>query len=319
MGQVRLEGEGRWLALPMVLFAWGLVWRDSPTLDVANGVGLLFAVGLAAISARAGQVRLAGVTQYAVGVAYIALFALGGLMPVLRWDVRPRSVLRGGWLGTSAAAGRGVLLALPPLFVFAALFRAADADFDRLLGGILAIDLGNMLTRISLIFLYAWLLRGVLRETLMAPLRPRNWLVRGAGRAGVVEVAVALALLDALFASFVIVQLPYLFGGLSQVQRISYSEYTRRGFFELVWVAGLTLPLLLFALWLVRGASRQGQNLVRALALLLVVLLYVVMASAVQRMRLYVADMGLTELRVQASVFMVWLALVLAWFAATVL
>jgi hypothetical protein len=58
---------------------------------------------------------------------------------------------------------------------------------------------------------------------------------------------------------------------------------------------------------------------VRLLALGLVGLLYVVMASAMQRMWLYVQSSGLTELRVQASAFMLWLAVVLAWFVATVL
>ena len=39
-----------------------------------------------------------------------------------------------------------------------------------------------------------------------------------------------------------------------QVVAMGYSEYARRGCFELVWVAGLTLPLLLWAHWLIREA-----------------------------------------------------------------
>jgi len=84
-------------------------------------------------------------------------------------------------------------------------------------------------------------------------------------------------------------------------------------------VAGLTLPLLLWAHWLVRGSGPAGQRAYRVLALGLVCLLFVVMASAVQRMQLYVESSGLTELRVQASVFMGWLAVVLGWFVLTVL
>jgi hypothetical protein len=116
-----------------------------------------------------------------------------------------------------------------------------------------------------------------------------------------------------------VVQLPYLFGGVVQVAQLGYSDYARRGFFELVWVAGLTLPVLLWAHWLVRGSGPTGQRLYRGLAFGLVCLLLVVMASAVQRMQLYVASLGITELRVQASVFMAWLAIVLGWFVVTVL
>ena len=318
-GGVQLEGEGRWLAVPMLFFAVGLAWRDSPTLDVANGLGLLVSACLAALCARAGQVRRAGVTQYALGVLYVVLFSVAGLLPVLRWDFRVRQVARGWWVPPAVAAGRGVLLALPPLLLFGNLFMAADAEFDRLVRDTFHLDLGDALVRVSLVTLYAWLIGGALREMLLAPTRERQWLSRVGARAGVIEVAVALVLLDALFASFVLVQLPYLFGGLSEVARIGYSEYARRGFFELVWVAGLTLPLLLLAHWLVRGASTSAQRLVSSLAVLLVGLLYLVMLSAVQRMALYVADNGLTELRVQASAFMAWLGVVLAWFVLTVL
>src|SRR5438067_13144123 len=42
-GRVALEGEGRWLAVPMVCFAAALAWRDSATLNVANALTLLMA------------------------------------------------------------------------------------------------------------------------------------------------------------------------------------------------------------------------------------------------------------------------------------
>ena len=321
IGGAELRGEGRWLAAPMAFFAFGLVWRDSPTLNAANWLGLVVATGLAAVSARAGQIRRAGVTQYVLGVAYTGLVALAGLYPLLRWDVRLRALGRGWWLGPSLATGRGVLLALPPLVIFGSLFMAADANFERLIQDTFgSFSLADGLLHIGLSVAYAWLVGGVVREMLLAPLRPRAWLSGPSRpRAGALEVGVMLTLLNLLFATFVVLQVPYLFGGLAQVARLGYSEYARRGFFELVWVAGLTLPLLLLALWLVRGATPRGQRVVRLLALGLVGLLYVVMASAMQRMWLYVESSGLTELRVQASALMLWLAVVLAWFVATVL
>src|SRR5260221_9063314 len=70
-GDVQLEGEGRWLVVPMLFCAGALAWRDSPTLNVANALALLAASTLAALTARAGQLRLAGLTQYGMGIAYI--------------------------------------------------------------------------------------------------------------------------------------------------------------------------------------------------------------------------------------------------------
>jgi hypothetical protein len=52
---------------------------------------------------------------------------------------------------------------------------------------------------------------------------------------------------------------------------------------------------------------------------MLVVLLFAIMASAVQRIRLYQETYGLTELRLHTTAFMGWLALVFLWFVATVL
>jgi hypothetical protein len=47
-------------------------------------------------------------------------------------------------------------------------------------------------------------------------------------------------------------------------------------------------------------------------------LLFVIMASAFQRMRLYQAEYGLTEQRLYATAFMGWLVVVFLWFAMTV-
>lgn len=111
-----------------------------------------------------------------------------------------------------------------------------------------------------------------------------------------------------------------LFGGAEHVQVIpdlSYAVYARRGFFELVWVAALVLPLLLGADWLLRRRARK--TAFRALAGALVAMLFVVMASALERMRIYQQEYGLTELRLYTTAFMAWLAVVFVWFAATVL
>ena len=55
------------------------------------------------------------------------------------------------------------------------------------------------------------------------------------------------------------------------------------------------------------------------LASLMLVLLNIMLASALWRMRLYTAEFGLTELRFYTTAFMGWLVLVFGWFAATVL
>ena len=68
-------------------------------------------------------------------------------------------------------------------------------------------------------------------------------MAKGGRRFGLTEVAVALGVLDLLFLTFVAVQFRHLFGDTD----LSHAEYAREGFFQLVAVASLSLPILLFA------------------------------------------------------------------------
>jgi hypothetical protein len=139
---------------------------------------------------------------------------------------------------------------------------------------------------------------------------------------GTIEGAVVLGALDLLFLAFVLVQVRYFFGGSSLVQAttgLTYAEYARRGFFELLAVAALVLPLLLLLHWLMAQRGPKSQGVFRVLAGAQILLLFVVMASALERLRLYQIEYGLTEERLYATAFMGWLAAVFLWFAMTVL
>jgi hypothetical protein len=100
---------------------------------------------------------------------------------------------------------------------------------------------------------------------------------------------------------------------------MTYAEYARRGFFELVTVASLVIPVLLLLDWLVDKASAAGVIIIRALSGVQIGLLFVIMLSAVQRMRLYQLEYGMTELRLYTTAFMAWLAVVCVIFLATVM
>ena len=129
-------------------------------------------------------------------------------------------------------------------------------------------------------------------------------------RLGSVEAATVLALVVALFAGFVVLQLAYLFGGRDTmtVAGLTYAEYARRGFFELVAVAVLA-GMLVVALDLVVAVRGRAQ-LVASLALL--GLTAVVLLSAFVRLRLYQEMYGWTELRFVVGVAIAWLAVALA-------
>jgi hypothetical protein len=136
---------------------------------------------------------------------------------------------------------------------------------------------------------------------------------------GFVEAAVVLNAVNLLFFLFVLIQLPYLFGGQLNIGAagFTYAEYARRGFGELAATSVLVLGLLLA---LNRAARREGLREARAFNLastILVALTCVLLASAFKRLLLYEIAYGFTEMRVYPHVFMVWLGLLLGWFVLT--
>jgi len=141
---------------------------------------------------------------------------------------------------------------------------------------------------------------------------------------GAIEMTIVLGLINLLFLSFVVVQIPYLFGGMNLVQNtpdFKLAEYARRGFGELVMVAALVLPILLLSHWLLRKDNPVNEKIYRILAGIQIILLFVIMISATQRLFLLTGNLGygLTTVRLYPMVFMIFLSLVFVWFSLTVL
>ncbi len=322
-GRVGTGGEGRWLVFAAVVFASGVVLRDSPVVVFLDVVAVMISFSLAVWRGRSGSLRRAGISDYAIGGALAGTFTAAGPVPVGVIDIDWQEALRGRWKGGALAVSRGVLLAAPLLVLFGALFVAADAVFERLVLEVFGFDLARVFSHLFLVCFFAWITAGLLWAGLVARL-PQN-LVLPRPRVislGILEIGVVLGLLDLLFLTFVVIQVRYLFGGAGHVATtagLTYAEYARHGFFELTAVTALALPLLLLAHWLFRPESRRHEVAFKALAALMVALLFAVVASALQRMYLYTSEFGLTELRLYTTVFMLWISVVLIWFVLTVL
>ena len=309
-------GQGRrWMIAPLVLFAGFFAWRDSPWLLGLDALAIAGAVAVGAL--RSPVVRLP-LAEYAAGLASAGLSALGGAFPLLVEDIRWREL--GGITRRAVAVARGLALAAPLLVLFGGLFVAADVVFQHLLRSVVPSPLAPF-RHAAFVVAWAWVSAGLLRD-LVAPRDASASTARARPRIGIVEVGTVLALLDLLFLAFVAVQFRYLFGGRALVEsrtHLTYAEYARHGFFELVAVAALVLPLLLLADWALRRERRRDHAVFAGLAATLVLLLLAVVASALERLWIYQQEYGLTELRVYATGLVLWLGVVLLWFCVTVL
>ncbi|MEU6988281.1 DUF4173 domain-containing protein [Streptomyces sp. NPDC046324] len=217
---------------------------------------------------------------------------------------------RGRWGPVVRTAGVAVAL----LIVFGALFAGADAAFADLLGALIP-DVSLEQAPLRILFFAVGLFGAIaVARTAAAPLGWDRMVIRPGKARARLEWALPLIVLNLLFAAFNAVQLAVLFGGYDKVlseTRLTYSEYARQGFWQLLMATLLTLVVIGLALrWAPRADSRD-RMLVRAVLGTLCLLTLVVVASALRRMDLYVDAYGLTRLRISVAAMEMWLGLVI--------
>ena len=126
---------------------------------------------------------------------------------------------------------------------------------------------------------------------------------------GVTERMIVLGSISALFACFLVLQLSYLFGNApaEQGSGVTFAEYARRGFFELVFVATACGAMIAF----VRGDQGKPGDLrvIRLLELTVIAQVVLMLVSAFRKMLLYEAAYGYTVSRIWVQGFMIVLAI----------
>ncbi|MFI6065777.1 DUF4153 domain-containing protein [Micromonospora sp. NPDC051227] len=290
-----------WAAATVALTAVGTV----------RAAGWLFVLCLLA-AAVTGTLAVTG-ARSPLGMLVAATLPPAATVRALPWaargirDTRPTgSGIGFGRILTSLAIS-AVLLAL-----FGVLFSSADAVFAELVAGLLPdISLPGVIGwTFRLLLIGGGLLGGaylVSRPPDLEGLRPAS--SRPAHR---LEWTLPLVLLDALFAVFVVVQLTVLFGGAGHVLRtagLTYAQYARGGFWQLLAVTALTLLVIAIAARRAPKATRADRLLVRVLLGTLAALSLVIVASALYRMQVYADAYGATRLRLVVATMELWLGL----------
>ncbi len=301
-----------------------LLWRDSEMLRLLNCAALLLCAALLPLAASRtdGSMvnRLALVDLVRAGIRFVARLC-AGLMPGLAQAARDRQERAGG--APVAALVRGAFFAVPLLGIFGVLLASADAEFEAFLTGLVRVDLTPLRHHVLLVGIFSWLAAAMIGGAIRWPrIRLVDDLALPEFHLGEVELAMALGGMNLLFTVFVVFQLPHFFGGDAEVARqtgLTYATYARGGFFQLVVVSLLVLPILLLAEAGSRAGTPRTVRCFRALAAIQILLVFVIMASAMHRMALYQRQFGLTEDRLYASALIAGLAVTFVWFAVTIL
>ncbi len=115
--------------------------------------------------------------------------------------------------------------------------------------------------------------------------------------------------LNLLYVLFIFVQFHYFFAGSVQ-EGLSYAEYARRGFFELVIVTLINWSVLLSVISYVKTSSKGIKYFIKILLTCIVFASGVMLLSAFIRLMLYEQEYGFTTTRFLVHSFMIFLLLI---------
>lgn len=322
------------LSLLLIFFSSMITIRASETLTLLNALTTWCLLFLMANIAAGTSIKEKSILGYAKLVLLPFIF-LGNSFQSMA-DVHASQKETGSTRFGEIV--RGILITLPIAIFFLLIFSQADSVFDNFIGNFFeAIIDAETIIRFALVGIASLLIGGGLvyvfykrgykqQEVSLQQILGRSFL-------GNIEISILLSSINIIFLAFIIIQFTYLFSvspslpieGMNPVRDIlslqgqnannqifisnhisngmNYSEYTRRGFFELCIAAGAAF-MMLFAIDAF-AAYRK-----RWLSVALILQVFVVMASAFKRLYLYEQAYGFTELRFYSHAFMIWLGII---------
>lgn len=318
------------LLAPTLYFAVMVAIRANPFLTFLNICAVLLLLMLYAYFFAGGKLAAQSTLDYfmfkPLAVMIWSLTGTFGLLRAVQIEQKERE-------NSSALVPilRGLLLALPILLVFGGLLLSADLIFAQQVEQWIDLpDFGEIIARLMLITFIAWLAAGAMAYALTrenAEISAEQQAKVGTStsplpfslKLGFIESSIVLNTVNLLFLAFVTVQFGYLFGGAKNIKLdgFTYAEYARRGFFELVAVAVLTLGLMLVLKKLTVRNTRTQTLVYNLSSSVMVFCVTIMLISAFRRLRLYELTYGFTQDRVLPHVFMVWLGIVFGWFIIT--
>lgn len=301
----------------LLVLTWLFSWRDSLFLQMLNLAVQFFLLFL--VAARLGSSFLLKTnfaemalnllrTGFALIISPFAFLFDSPWKDLSKFKGRERA-------GIALAVLRGTLIALPLIIVFTILLSSADARFEKLINQVFRVDVAGMFSHLFTIAFVSFVVLALFAQHLFGkPWTQADFKAPKLLSLGVIETALICGSLVVLFSSFIALQFGYLFGGEQRVltSDVTFAQYGRRGFFELVGVTVLLHVVLLVGLWLTEEA--KAKELYRLLATVLVILLYGIIWSAFSRLGIYIEAYGLTELRYYSSAMTLWIGVVMLYF-----
>jgi hypothetical protein len=302
----RLEPDPRARRAYAVDGAWGLAAVGLVGVAAVRDAEWLIALCLLAAPCAA-SIAVAG--RHFRSLVFGAMAVPLAALRALPWAGKALWAARQGAGGHAARTVVAAVVGLCLVAVFAPLLASADPAFARLLDDLVPTVDDSAVVRAVLFALGAGAVLGA-GFLVMAPPSPPGPRASGPARLRRVEWALPVGLLVALFVLFVGVQFATLFGSDDYVRRttgLTYAEYARGGFWQLLAVTVLALGVVLLASRYAPTPTSADRMWKRSLLAALAALTLVIVASALRRMWLYQEAYGFTTLRLVVLTCELWL------------
>jgi len=303
----QLNNEVTILLIPLIFFSTMVFIRSSSLLTFLNIVASLFILLLIAKISFHKPLKKFLTNEYikTIFLPFKFILPLGQTVSKLFSSV----TYKGNKLPQII---RGILITIPILIIFILLFSSADLIFGKYLSEIITIHITQktiaqifIILTVTLIFMGAY-------SYIFTKEQNKDKIPKQINL-GHIETSILLASINVLFLLFIIIQLAYLFGGEENIssQGFTYSEYARRGFFELIAVAVISFLVLFLTDKYTEKGKNEHKKIFKTLASILIIQVIIIMYSAIVRLSLYEQAYGLTTLRLYSHAFILLLALVL--------
>lgn len=204
----------------------------------------------------------------------------------------------------------GILCAVPVLIIVIPLLISSDYAFQGMMDNIFSNAFANIVKAIFGILLSIFVISYgfSLKKERVSKMKAVN--ITGLENAYTISF---LSAISVCYLLYLFSQLAYFFSafrGFLPFDHMTYSEYARKGFFEMCVIAVINLIIVFSALLFSKKHNGKVCHAIKAITTFISAFTMIIIATAISKMILYINEYGMTVLRLTTSAFMLFLAVV---------
>lgn len=209
-----------------------------------------------------------------------------------------------------AKALAGLICAIPVLIVVVPLLVSSDDAFRGMMSNIFSNSFTTILKAIFGILLCMFVISYGFSLKNGRVLKTKKSKFTGIENVYIVSFLSAIGICYLLY---LFSQLAYFFSafkGFLPNGDITYSQYARKGFFEMCIIAVINLGIVFLSIVLAKKQNGKVCHSIKAIATFIAIFTLIIITTAISKMTLYIDAYGMTVLRITTSAFMLFLAIV---------